>query len=184
MLCRIATTIDHPAAEARYHNRYRVNFFRQKKPRSDQSDCKQKAFNFLCDFMEQNSECQYSISELEDVMNENVYVYAVFKMINIKFEYLKTAVLDLCCKQLWDDSNFDLSDFLSQETHPWSRHRTCITMITMLNNLRYNYDDFQDFSKFSTILLASEWRPYWICGIRGYWIYINIVPSMDGRCAM
>ena len=62
--CRTATTIDLPAAEAKYHNRCRLNFFRQKKPRSEQTGDKKKALDFLCGFLKDNSECEYSICEL------------------------------------------------------------------------------------------------------------------------
>jgi len=73
VLCHIATTIDLPAAEAKYHNRCRLNFFRTKKPRSEHIEDKKKAFDFLCDFLKDNSECQYSISELEEIMKENMH---------------------------------------------------------------------------------------------------------------
>ena len=49
-----------------------MNFFRTKKRRSDQTSDKHVAFNRLCDFLESNAECQYSMSELEDIMEDDI----------------------------------------------------------------------------------------------------------------
>ena len=70
VLCHLATTIDLPAAEARYHNRCCLNFFRPKKPCLGHINEKKKAFSILCDILKDNSECQYSISDLEEIMEE------------------------------------------------------------------------------------------------------------------
>ena len=72
VLFRIALISDFVAGEVRYHNRCRVNFFRNKKPRCEQTLDKQVAFIRLCNFLKDNSECQYSISELECVMADNM----------------------------------------------------------------------------------------------------------------
>ena len=73
VLCHLATTIDLPAAEARYHNRCRLNFFRPKKPCLGHISEKKKAFIILCDILKDNSERQYSICDLEEIMEENIH---------------------------------------------------------------------------------------------------------------
>jgi len=40
VLIRLSNTIDLVAAEGQYHNTCRVNFFRNKKPKSERNDCK------------------------------------------------------------------------------------------------------------------------------------------------
>lgn len=71
VMCHLATTIDLPAAEAKYHNRCRLKLFRPEKPCSEHSEDKKKLFDVLCDFLKDNSECQYSICELEEIMKEH-----------------------------------------------------------------------------------------------------------------
>ena len=69
ILFRLSNIIDLPAAGALYHNKCRVDFFRDKKTPSDHTGHLQVGFEKLCKFVEDNSECQFSISELEDIMN-------------------------------------------------------------------------------------------------------------------
>lgn len=68
---RVESTIDLVAAEARYHNSCRKNFFRVSAPNrpiagrpenTQQTD----AFGKLCDFLNTSDECQYSFSELQE----------------------------------------------------------------------------------------------------------------------
>jgi hypothetical protein len=39
----------------------------------NQEELRKKAFDFLCGFLKDNSECKYLISELEDIVKENMY---------------------------------------------------------------------------------------------------------------
>ena len=71
ILFRLSNIIDLPAAGAVYHNKCRMAFFKDKKTPSGQTPSHlQVGFNKLCKFVEDNSECQFSISELEDIMND------------------------------------------------------------------------------------------------------------------
>lgn len=72
ILLRLSNTIDLVAAEGRYHNHCRVNFFRTKKPKSERNVCKDEAFDCLTEVLHQNGECQYSISELTDIMDDHL----------------------------------------------------------------------------------------------------------------
>jgi hypothetical protein len=72
ILIRLSTTIDLVAADGRYHNNCRVNFFREAKHRSERHVALEKAFQCLTDFLEENDECQYSISELNNIMKDHL----------------------------------------------------------------------------------------------------------------
>ena len=64
---RMLNTEDLVAAEARYHNSCRKSFFRDVEY-TKKSDLKKYAFENLSNFLLENTECQYSLSELTDIM--------------------------------------------------------------------------------------------------------------------
>lgn len=72
VLIRLSNTIDLVAAEGRYHNNCRVTFFRNKKPKSETYACKDEAFHCMIKFLEKNDECQYSVRELTDIMEDHL----------------------------------------------------------------------------------------------------------------
>ena len=72
---RICSVIDVVAAEARYHEDCRLKFFlmtdgRDAKRGRPKYDAKAQAFKELCHYLDDNDECQYSLPELLECMDQ------------------------------------------------------------------------------------------------------------------
>ena len=76
VLGRVGGAIDLVAAEAKYHRMCRFDFYTQSETYQvrgrPEYPRKYKAFQELCVYLDGNDECQYSLSELKDIMDRSL----------------------------------------------------------------------------------------------------------------